>query len=281
MKRSIEVPVENPAKAAIWVATRFDRDFKIAIHKWRVAGEHLIDGVLLRETKRPERYVIAHRRSDGRWQATWFDDRGAGGDLKRGRLVDALNDQAHAGSYKLEELHLIADRTTRRNPTMALPTKSIRMFRRFHTRDWRGEGDFHADLVIPDRAICVGAAVNVLYASDKLNPETGEDEGWIDYIHEHSDGVGVYRCDRGAVGDEVAVPAWLRRVDQLTWLGDCLGFSYRDARSKACKAHSTAPLPELFATPNGKALLVIQSKRRLLAILWGGRLGVERRGIVH
>ena len=158
------------------------------------------------------------------------------------------------------------------------PTKAIRMFRRFHTRDWRGEGDFHPDLTIPDTAVRLGRAKNVCYRSDKLNPEDGRDEGWIDYIHEHDAGVHVYcPVGRGSGGEGITtVPAWIRNVDQLTWLGQCLSFAYDGGEAKA-----TAPLPELYAIPSGKALLVIQSKRRLLALIWGGQLNVERRGIVH
>ncbi len=169
---------------------------------------------------------------------------------------------------------------SRSNPA---PTRAIAMFRRFHTRDWRGEGDFHPALEIPDQAICLGDAVNVLYASDKLNPTDGSDEGWIDYIHEHSSGVRAY-CAPGRsapAGDLVTVPAWIRNADQLTWLGRCLGFAYRDEGGRERKAKGTQPLPELYTVPSGKALLVIQSKRTLLALIWGGRLGVERRGIVH
>lgn len=171
---------------------------------------------------------------------------------------------------------------------MANPTKAISMFRRFHTREWRGEGDFHRDLEIPDVVVQLGPAINVLYSSDKLNPTDGQDEGWIDYIHEHSSGVHAYRPARGAadrdartLGHEKLVPTWIRKVDQLTWLGKCLGFAYRDENRRKCEAKGTNPLPELYTIPSGKALLVIQGKRSILAIIWGGKLGVERRGIVH
>jgi len=156
-----------------------------------------------------------------------------------------------------------------------------KMFVAFHQREPRKTGSFADGLAIPARAVCVGDAVNVLYHSDKLNPTTGEDEGWIDYIHDHSRGVRVYRCDPGAHGPEHAVPAWLRGVRELTWLGDCLGFDFRDHDGELVKAQATRPLPELYTIPSGKALLVIQSKRTLLAMIWGGRLGVEPRGIVH
>jgi hypothetical protein len=258
-----------------------------AVRKWKVTDEDGIDGVELVSTHRAGHYVLAHRAtSGGKWQATWFDADGPGGDIRRATLEAALNEQAPPGEYHVTQIHLTADRNreNRENPMPNAPQKAIRMFHRFHTRPWRGEGDFHPDLAIPDQVHLLGDAVHVLYRSDKLNPETSEDEGWIDYIHEHSAGVRVFvpataRAPRG--GELVRVPATIQRVDQLTWLGASLGFAYRDANGVQREAKGTAPLPELYTIPSGKALLVIQGRRRLLAMIWGGKLGVERRGIVH
>ena len=361
-------------------------------------GEDQIDGVELRSIHRVGHYVLAHRAiAGGTWQATWFDEHGPGGDLRRMTLEQALNEQAPAAEYTITAIHLMGERvrtnpapfeeleterwddgtvvtflqspfpyarkpvvpsslhrTAKRerilldkligsqarvtdiglqkhargggeppliyrtsdgalhiadghhrlaaavrrgerhatvrvvdvpkeNPAMAEPTKAIRMFRKFHTRDWRGEGDFHPDLAIPDDVVMLGPAVNTDYESDKLNPETGHDEGWIQYTHEHDAGVHIYiPGSPSAIHRKVCrVPAWIGNVDQLTWLGRCLGFSYKNEQGKVCKMEGTKPLPELYAIPSGKALLVIQSKRKLLAIIWGGRLKVERRGIVH
>jgi hypothetical protein len=156
------------------------------------------------------------------------------------------------------------------------------MYRGFHQKEPKKIGDFHPDLVIPAECICVGDAIHVLYQSDKLNPTTGEDEGVIDYIHKHDRGVKIYRCDRGAQGELVTVPSWIRNATELEWLGDCNGFAYKSVvTGKKCEAEGTSPLPELYTTPSGKCLLVIQGKRRLLALIWGGKLGVEPRGIVH
>lgn len=160
-------------------------------------------------------------------------------------------------------------------------SSAAKMYVAFHQHAPRETGSFHRELVIPGRAVCVGDAVNVLYRSDKLNPTTGEDEGWIDYIHDHKKGVQVYRCDPGAHGTEHAVPAWLRDVHELSWLGDCLGFAFKDGDGREVEARGVKPLPELYTIPSGRALLVIQGKRKLLAMIWGGRLGVEPRGIVH
>lgn len=163
-------------------------------------------------------------------------------------------------------------------------TRAIRMYEGFHQHEPKRIGSFHKDLAIPESAVLVGNAVNVLYRSDKLNPESGKDEGWIDYIHDHSHGVKVYRTDaharRGDRHGEV-VPHWLRSADELVWLGHCLGFAYKDDDGHKVEAKGKRPLPELYTIPSGKALLVVQSKRHLLAMIWGGKLGVEPRGIVH
>jgi hypothetical protein len=49
----------------------------------------------------------------------------------------------------------------------------------------------------------------------------------------------------------------------------------RDGR----EAEGRAPLPDLCCTPDGKCLLVVQGKRKVLAMMWGGALGVFARGI--
>lgn len=161
-------------------------------------------------------------------------------------------------------------------------SNAIKKYIEFHQHEPKKVA-FAAALNIPDRVICVGAAKNVLYRSDKLNPGTGEDEGELDYIHDHSRGVHVYRCDRGAVGVEVAVPAFLRNVRDIIKLGECLGFEYAndDGDIVQVQGNTTGGLPELYTIPSGKALLVVQSKRTILTMIWGGKLGVERRGIVH
>jgi hypothetical protein len=158
--------------------------------------------------------------------------------------------------------------------------RAERKYIEFHTTEPNSIGRFNVDMKIPSTAKLAGTAVNVLYSSDKLNPTTGEDEGWIDYIHDHKGGVRVFRTDAHYSGPTRRVPNWIASQTELTWLGYCLGFSYRDEDGYLVKADATEPLPELYTTPNGRALLVIQGKRRVVAIIWGGKLGVERRGIV-
>lgn len=165
-------------------------------------------------------------------------------------------------------------------------SRAVKKYLDFHQQEPVKIGTFHPELErrLRDGTVYdVGDAVNVLYKSDKLNPTTLEDEGWIDYIHDHGKGVRVYRADRAAsqLGNESVLPAFIRNCSELTWLGYNLGFEYTAHDGKNVTAKGKQPLPDLFCTPNGRALLVIQNKRTLLAVIRGGRLGVEPRGIVN
>jgi hypothetical protein len=157
---------------------------------------------------------------------------------------------------------------------------AVNKYVEFHTHDPIEEGEFAKDFRIPKQVVRAGDAVHVLYGSDKRNPSTGIDEGWIDYIHDHDPGVKVYRCDHGCTGPLHRVPKWLAEEKELIWLGECAGFSYRDADGNKVDAEAISPCPDLYTVPSGKALLVIQGKKRVEALIWGGDLGVERRGIV-
>lgn len=154
-----------------------------------------------------------------------------------------------------------------------------KLFTEFHQFEPVDVGTFHRSFRIPRRANYVGEAKKMFYASDKLNPETGEDEGVIHYFHDHEGRVRMYLV--GDVGGDVrSVPKWIYGTKALTRLGDCEGFEYDDFDGERVKAKGTKPLPEWYAIPSGKALLIVQSKRTVIAILWGGKLDVESRGVV-
>lgn len=159
--------------------------------------------------------------------------------------------------------------------------RAIDMYTRFNGHEPLDIGEFKPSFFIPDRAVLAGPAVNVMYRSKKNDPSTGAQvKRAIDYIHDHEKGVNVYRTDRSLRGPERAVPQWISRAKELVLLGQCLGFCYSDGEEEI-EASPTQPYPELYTIPSGRALLVIQSKQRVLALIWGGRLGVEARGIVH
>lgn len=134
---------------------------------------------------------------------------------------------------------------------------------------------------IPARMFLAGPALAVMYQSRKVDPETLRRPARpVNYIHEHDAGVECYLSQRAdAEGPETEVPRQFREVEALTRLGLCLGFAFEDADGEQCEVESRAPLPELYATPNGRCLLVVQSRREILAMMWGGALGVFARGI--
>lgn len=252
-----------------------------AIRKWRVEGEEGIEGVELQDSHRADRYALAHRATSGHvtWQVTWFDELGPVGDSRRASLEVALNDLAAPGEYYVKAIHTKEDRVTR-NP--AAPRAAIDKYREFHRKDPMRVAPFAASFALPEWVVCVGDARNVLYRSDKVDPETlRQPERPINYIHDHDPGVAVYEpC---AEGDEHAerVPGWIADVDALVLLGTNLGFAFTARGSdELVEARVRAPRPELYATPDGRALVVVQSKRFVLALMWGGALGVESRGIV-
>ena len=150
----------------------------------------------------------------------------------------------------------------------------------FHQFEPREIGKFGKGFSIPERAELAGRGIYVLYRSDKLNPTTGEDEGVIDYIHKHKAGVKVYRVDDEEVGPSRKVPQFITGAKELTLLGQCLGFAYEDSEGQEVVGEPSYKNCELYTIPSGKALLVIESKRRVCALIWGGKLDVEARGIV-
>ena len=160
------------------------------------------------------------------------------------------------------------------------PEKSAsNLYESFHRYAPKKIGEFNPSFAIPSHVHKQGKSINVLYRSTKVDPETlKKPRKPVDYIHDHEPGVHTY-LTKGA-GERVAVPAWIRELAAITLLGQCLGFEFENPDGKVVNAEGRAPLPELYATPNGKALLVIDGKRTLIALMWGGKLDVEPRGIV-
>lgn len=170
-------------------------------------------------------------------------------------------------------------RRGRLRPNPSAPAAE-KLYREFHQNEPRRVGSFGPSFRIPARARAAGDALEVLYRSDKRDPATGrQPRKPVDYIHEHDPGVRVYRTDGMPDTD---VPEYIAKATELVLLGECLGFAYHDEESdQEVEAQVRTPYPELYAVPSGKGLLVVQSKRSVLAVIWGGRLGVEARGIVH
>lgn len=166
---------------------------------------------------------------------------------------------------------------SRRNSSQLRSAENL--YETFHQFEPEDVGSM-PNLRIPREVTHVGEAKVMYYASDKLNPDTSEDEGWIHYFHEHEGGVKFCVTDDEDEGKTVEVPNWVRSVNALTRIGDCEGFEYEDFDGKTVEAEGTGRLPEWYATPDGRALLIVQDKRRVIAILWGGSLDVRAEGVV-
>lgn len=174
----------------------------------------------------------------------------------------------HAGLVELARAELAKRHKT--NPS-GDADDAIEKYKQFHRYDPKKIEE--VDIEIPRRVRRLGPARDVLYRSAKVDPATlKKPKRPVDYIHEHDAGVIAYACDGKADTD---VPDRFVTTDALVFLGKCLGFALRDGR----EAQVTSPLPDLCCTPDGKCLLVIEDKRRVVAMLWGGNLGVHPRGI--
>jgi hypothetical protein len=159
-------------------------------------------------------------------------------------------------------------------------TRAQKLYKTFHQFKPRRIGEFAQGFHIPDEVVRVGTAKVMYYTSDKLNPETGEDEGLIKYFHDHKKSVDLYLPDEIFPGEWCKVPHWIRNAQALTKLGTCDGYDFIDLDGKQHRAEATGRKPEWYTLPSGKALFVIQDKRKVLAMAWGGELRVEWRGVV-
>lgn len=184
------------------------------------------------------------------------------------------------------------------------PRDVERAAERFETFTKREAETLHAfapTLKIPASIAHVGEAVSVSYASNKWsgntqnyihhndchcghereaheNGELGEGDGpcnWLCGCRRFKSNVKMYLTGRGR---GTAVPPWIQRVTTLTLLGRCLDFSYIDHKRNV--VDRKAPGCQLFCIPSGKALLIIEDKKRLVAMIWGGKLDVLDVGIV-
>ena len=132
---------------------------------------------------------------------------------------------------------------------------------------------------IPTTLYRAGASKWVTYRSSKVDPETlRKPRRPVDYIHEHDAGVVTYVADPTMGLDAIEVPARFRDVPAIVLLGQCLGFAF-EYNKRIQEAEARAPLPDLYTVPDGTCLIVVQSRRDVLAMIWGGGLGVFARGI--
>jgi hypothetical protein len=161
-----------------------------------------------------------------------------------------------------------------------MATDAIEKYVEFHRRQPQKIGAFPSSFQIPARMYRAGASKWVTYESTKVDPETlVKPRKPVAYIHEHDAGVVTYLpqpTDEDAQG--IAVPEVFREVPALARLGACLGFCV-EASGEKLEAQATQPFPDLYTVASGKCLIVIQSRTTVLAMMWGGGLGVFARGI--
>lgn len=158
--------------------------------------------------------------------------------------------------------------------------KAQKLYEDFHKYPATRVDELHRSFYIPEVSTCVGPALYVLYKSAKLDPFTyaKPDGGTTDYIHEHKKGVKVY-LPGSEFGPERKVPQRICGAGELTFLGKCLGFGYTDEDGDEVEATCKGKV-DLCSIPSGKALIVIEDRRSVLALIWGGTLGVKPQGIV-
>lgn len=162
-----------------------------------------------------------------------------------------------------------------------VPGEALDKYEEFHRYPPKKIGAFHARFKIPERAYEAGKATWVTYRSAKVDPATlRKPRKPVDYIHEFSAGVKCYLTDPHAlIGKRSGHHhTSLQRVEALVRLGACLGYEFELDGEKR-EAAARAPFPDLYCTDDGKVLLVIQSHREVIAMFWGGALGVFARGI--
>jgi hypothetical protein len=167
----------------------------------------------------------------------------------------------------------------RQHPPQA--DEAIEKYVEFHRLEPRQIGEFGSSFRIPARMYRAGSAKWVTYESMKVDPETlRKPRRPVSYIHEHDAGVVTYvPKPTGIDPDGVDVPRRILEVPALARLGFCLGFCFEDENGDKQEARGTRPLPDLYTVPDGKCLIVVQSRQKVLAMMWGGGLGVFARGI--
>lgn len=238
-------------------------------------------------------YVVGHLTDDPDPES-WSSDQSAFLRPELGRrvliqlghriIVDRLGviySSEPAQAVFLDNDSFIARQIMKRNPSGKPPRArdeddAVAKYREFNSFDPK-ELVYGATFEMPKRAQLLGDAVSVQYRSRKVIPDNGvRPRGWIYYTHDHSKGCMTYAPDPHG---DVEVPSFLIKSDALTLLGECVGFHWKNDEGEG-EGIARAPYPELYTTANGRALFVIQNKRTVLAMSWGGRLGVEDRGIV-
>ena len=142
----------------------------------------------------------------------------------------------------------------------------VRKYLEFHLREPSSVDQLN--VALPASVKRAGQATHTAYRSKKWDGVPH------DYWHDHEGGVAVY-----VPGQGTSVPGWIRNTKTLVRLGSCLEVAFDDpAGGKPFRVPGSGGAG-LYCTPDGHAL-VVASRSNVLAILWGGYLGITKRGIV-
>lgn len=181
-----------------------------------------------------------------------------------------------------EELLANHSRARRRNgdeqPKIKDEGRAVDKYREFNSFDPK-ELVYVDGSPIPKRLRKLGVSEQITYDSMKVIPDNGvrprKKQG---YFHDHeTPKPNTYEPDPNG---DVETPDFIAECDALALIGDFINFKFTDADGNLVTGKASRPAPQIYCTPNGRALLVIQSKKTVLAIIYGGDLTVESRGIV-
>jgi hypothetical protein len=158
-------------------------------------------------------------------------------------------------------------------PSDAALRTAVGVYEGFHAYDSDEVGML--DIDIPASVLYGGPATWVTYASDKWEDRSH------DYIHTITSQPRVFCGLAGAgAGRRRKVPNKIRKTTVLAQLGlRALGFAFIGPDGDELEVRCPRGT-RWFWSPQGKALLAVEKKKRLLAVIWGGKLDVEPRGIV-
>jgi hypothetical protein len=152
-------------------------------------------------------------------------------------------------------------------------SSGVKKYLEFHALEAKDVGPLQLR-ALPERIYYAGKMKQTLYASAKWG------NGTHSYYHDHEAHVKVYVPQRTAGTTARVIPWRIAKVTTFVKLGRAIGLVYTDAATDE-DMELGGPGIELYCIPSGKALLLIQEKRTLVAMIWGGKLAVEARGIVY
>lgn len=148
-------------------------------------------------------------------------------------------------------------------------------FARFHNFDPK-RVEYSSLANIPKTICVVGYCEWVTYRSDKWR------EGTHDYIHEITSYPKVVVGVVGSTDGQIRkVPKRIQNTRSVSLIGKCLGWGHMgiDGDGEGQEARPRGNYEWWWSSP-GKALIVTHNRRKVVAIVWGGELNMEARGIV-